>query len=165
MRAVALLIFCCFCIGSSAQTAFVPDVFKIRKEEYIRPTTNNLFFLMENVDLARWSQVLLPLGFQTKGLNERHMGLHFVKGTDDAQFELITYDTQFGVLTLNWIDRSGKIFFSETIKKQLKSVPQQNIGGSMYYTLINGSKKYTLTVNHNESGRGVEEEFSLEFSR
>jgi hypothetical protein len=140
------------------------ETMKVSQALYVKASLNNLFYLFEHIDADRWNEVLLPLGYVEKGL-ERRMPLHYTKGTAASQYHVITFDDQFGLVTLTWSDASGKIPVADALEKSLKANLQQESAVSKIYEVSHDKKKYWITIAHRKDGQRLQEEVSIENAR
>jgi|GEM_PF-6202821 len=132
---------------------------------YVKASLTNLYYLFENIDEDKWREVLVPLGYEEKKLQERLSALHYTKGEVSGHYHVLTFDEDFMLVSLIWSDASGKTSMIGAFEKALRPYLLKSTSVNKTYSVKHGNRAYWITVSPRRIGQRLEEEVTIENAR
>jgi hypothetical protein len=143
------------------QKKIKPEQVIVNNAEYLLPSMKTLQFLVENLNDSLWKKELLPLEFIEIPQEQRMVAYQFEKGNINAQFQIISFDQAYGLISIFWNDASKQHSLYQKVKKQFKGEPVIQSVYTTFKTEFSG-KKYWISYRSQIIKNRLEEEVTLE---
>lgn len=137
---------------------------KIQKAKFVKPTVGNLILLYENLDEDKWREMMKPFGYVEQGLDTRLAALHYTKGNSKTYYSVVSFDDQYGVVTISWLDPSGEYSMMKDLRKELKNKLIKETAINKTYQ-VKGKNNYWVTLTVQQFEQKIFEEVSIELAR
>lgn len=138
--------------------------FKIQKAKFVKPTVGNLILLYENLDEDKWREMMKPFGYLELGLDTRLAAIHYTKGNSKTYYSVVSFDDQYGVVTISWLDPTGEYSTIKDLKKELKNKLIKETAINKTYQ-VKGKNNYWVTLTVQQFEQKIFEEVSIELAR
>lgn len=139
--------------------------FQVQKARFVKTTVDNLITLYENLDEDKWREFMQPFGYLEYGVNERATAIHYTKGNINTYYSVVTFDDQFGVVAILWLDPTGEISVMKDIRKELKGKELMSTSVNTTYQVKGREHTYWITLTSTRTGNKIQEEATIELSR
>ena len=151
----------CVTITFYGQQKIKPEQVTVNNSKYILPSLKTFQFLVDNLNDSVWKKELIPLGFVEIPQEHRMVAYQFEKGNTGSQFQIVSFDQAYGIISIFWNDATTKNSLYDKVKNQFKGKP---IIQSVYTTFkkeISG-KNYWISYRSQIIKNRLEEEVTLE---